>query len=228
MLSLFQRRTEGATHGAPERQRSLGLRALLPESDDQEMRVLDLGPAQSRNMEFVAGYGGELTVADLYRGLMTQKLESGNDEALSARRFSELLSFSADTRFDSVLLWDVLNYLSPDEQQTLMRTLEPFCVPGTAFLAFIRSQKEMPPAPSLYTIESAETIVFEAPKGRARPSPRYLEGNLLKQLYALTVENRYQLRNGMLEYVFSYRMSTRVDATGASESRQYRLAPASR
>ncbi len=233
MLSIFRPSGKDSSPGRRPRetQRSLGLKGLLPdppEPDGSTLRVLDLGPAHNDNLEFFSRYGAELTVADLYNGFMAQKLATGgNEEVRKARAFSDLLDYGSGTQFDLVLSWDILNYLSPEEQLTLMGSIEPYCMPGTAFLAFICSHKEMPPSPSVYAIQDETTIQFEAPDGRTRPSPRYLEGDLVKQLYALTVENRYQLRNGMLEYVFSYRMGSRV-GTASSASRGYRLAPASR
>lgn len=209
-------------------QKSLGLRGLLPDSDDATLRVLDLGPARSANLDFFSRYGGQLTVADFYSGLRGARASTSDDNDRKAEAFAELLPFDHATRFDLVLAWDLLNYLTPQEHQLLMTCLEPFCMPGTAILAFVSTQKEMPPAPSAYSIQDADTLVYEEREGRARPCPRYLEGDLLKRMQGLTVESRYQLRNGMLEYVFSYRMSSRSPAKSSSDSLRFRMEPASR
>jgi len=228
MRSLF-RGTNRATfqkNNARQSQKSLGLRGLLPESDTATLRVLDLGPARSANLEFFSRYGGQLTVADFYSGLRAARAATTSDEdERKAKAFAALLPFDKSTRFDLVLAWDLLNYLTPQEQHALMTCLEPYCLAGTAILAFVSTQKEMPPAPSAYSIRDADTLVYEEREGRARPCPRYLEGDLLKRMQGLTVENRYQLRNGMLEYVFSYRMSSRPAAAPSRESLRYRLEP---
>lgn len=220
-------------------QKSLGLRGLLPDSDDATLRVLDLGPARAANLDFFSRYGGHLTVADFYSGLRTARASTMSEDVDDDRKikaFAELLPFDKKARFDLVLAWDLLNYLTPQEQHLLMTCLEPFCLAGTTILAFVSMQKEMPPAPSAYSIRDADTLSYEEREGRARPCPRYLEGDLLKRMQGLTVENRYQLRNGMLEYVFSYRMSSRPPTSTAepasrratSESLRYRLEPAHR
>ncbi len=231
MRSLFRGNNRGSSrqnHTSPS-QKSLGLRGVLPESETATLRVLDLGPARAANLDFFSRYGGRLTVADFYRGLRAARASTTSDEdERKAKAFAELLPFDKTTRFDLVLAWDLLNYLTPQEQHVLMKCLEPFCLAGTAILAFVSTQKEMPPAPSAYSIRDADTLVCEEREGRARPCPRYLEGDLLKRMQGLTVENRYQLRNGMLEYVFSYRMSSRPAASSSSESLRYRLEPASR
>jgi len=210
-------------------QKSLGLRSLLPESEDTTVRVLDLGPARSANLEFFSRYGGRVTVADFYSGLRSMRAATASeDDDRKAKAFAQLLPFDKSTRFDLILAWDLLNYLKPQEQHLLMASLEPFCMAGTAILAFVSTQKEMPPAPSAYSIRDADTLVYEEHEGRARPCPRYLEGDLLKRMQGLTVENRVQLRNGMLEYVFSYRMSSRPVVKASSEALRYRLGPAPR
>ena len=208
-------------------QRCLGLRALLPKSEGPTLRVLDLGAARTANLDFFANYGGQLTVADFYNGLRPLRAKTGDDDR-KRKGFVELLDYDQATRFDLVLAWDLLNYLTPQEHQFLMTALEPFLVPGTAMLAFVWMQKEMPPGPSHYWVRDEETVAFEIPEGRARPCPRYLEQDLLKRMPSLTVENRYQLRNGMLEYVFSYRKSSRPAAAITSEPARYPLAPAPR
>ena len=210
-------------------QKSLGLRRLLPDSEDATIRVLDLGPARSANLEFFSHYGGRLTVADFYRGLPSARAATADDDDDGkAKAFAELLPFDKSTRFDLILAWDLLNYLTPQEQHLLMASLDRFCVAGTGILALVSTQKEMPPAPSAYSIRDADTIIYEEREGRRRPCPRYLEGDLLKRMPGLTVENRVQLRNGMLEYVFSYRMSSRPVGKVSSESLRYRWEPASR
>ena len=230
MRSFFRasNRVSSRKDRAQTSQKTPGLRRLLPESDDASLRVLDLGPARSANLEFFSQYGGQLTVADFYSGLPSARAATADDDDRKAKAFAELLPFDKSTRFDLILAWDLLNYLTPQEQRLLMASLERFCMAGTGILALVSTQKEMPPAPSAYSIRDADTLVYEEREGRARPCPRYLEGDLLKRMQGLTVENRVQLRNGMLEYVFLYRMSSRPVAKASSEAARFRLEPASR
>jgi len=227
-LSLF-RSAKGVSENeiSEATQRCPGLRALLPQKEGATLRVLDLGSARTANLEFFANYGGQLAVADFYSGLRPLRAASEGDDR-KRKALVKLLNFDPETRFDLVLAWDLLNYLTPQEHQVLMTTLEPFLVPGTAILAFIWMQKEMPPGPSRYWVRDEETVAFEIQEGRARPCPRYLEQDLLKRMPSLTVESRYQLRNGMLEYVFSYRKSSRPAAAVSSEPVRYPLGPAPR
>ena len=179
-LSLFRSGKRASENEISEAtQRCLGLRALLPQAADSTLRVLDLGVARTANLDFFANYGGQLTVADFYRGLRSLRASSYDDRH-QRKAFAELLAFNQKTRFDLVLAWDLLNYLTPQEHQLLMTTLEPFLVPGTAMLAFDWMQKEMPSGPSLYWVRDEETVAFETMEGRARPLPPLLGTGLVE------------------------------------------------
>jgi hypothetical protein len=173
------------------RQRSVSLPRLVEsvESASSDFSVLDLGPATKANLDFFLKRGARVTVADLHR-------------AGSGFGF---LDGDRDRPYDLVFAWDVLNYLDPDRLGRLMEGLGPHFRPGTTLHAFIATGREIGMSPSRYRIEDPETFVFEQAPGPRVASPRYLEQDLLKRMPGLTVENRVQLRNGMLEYVFSYR-----------------------
>jgi hypothetical protein len=189
------------------RQRSLALPKLvepLESSSFKRFSVLDLGPASPANLNFFLGRGARLTVADF---------NPSRGEGLS-----DLLRGDPGARFDVVLAWDFLNYLQRDKLGTLLMSLEPYFRPGTAIHALVATAREMSAAPRRYRIEDAGTLVSEGPKERAVPSPRYMEPDLVKCMPGLNVEHRFQLRNGMAEYLFSYRTQLRVafSATGDS------------
>ena len=209
-MSFFPRRPgksqggEGTEPRAPRgweasRQRSLALPKLvepLAGSPAKAYSVLDLGPATPSNLEFFLGRGARFTVADF--------APSRTD------MFSELIGAEPGSHFDLVLAWDFLNYLPREKLGLLLRSLEPYFRPGTAVHALVATGRQMPAAPRRYRIEDAQTLVSEGPRGRLIPSPRYVEQDLLRCMPGLIVEHRFQLRNEMLEYLFSYRTRLRV------------------
>jgi hypothetical protein len=209
-LSFFPRRLskshgrEGSEIRTPRdweasRQRSLALPKLvepLGSSPQKGYSVLDLGPATPSNLEFFLGRGARFTVADF--------TPSRPD------MFSDVVYTEPGTHFDLVLAWDFLNYLPREKLGLLLRSLEPYFRPGTAVHALVATGRHMPAAPRRYRIENAQTLVCEGPRGRVIPSPRYVEQDLLRCMPGLIVEHRFQLRNEMLEYLFSYRTRLRV------------------
>ena len=173
----------------------------LESATAKSFSVLDLGPASPANLDFFLGRGARLTVADF--------APSGGET------LSDLVRAEPGTHFDLVLAWDFLNYLPRERLGLLLRSLEPYLRPGTTIHALIATGREMAAAPRRYRIEDAETLLCEGPKERVIPSPRYVEQDLLKCMPGLIVEHRFQLRNGMLEYLFSYRTRLRVAYSAA-------------
>jgi hypothetical protein len=191
-MRFLKRRAEArARTGSRElRQRSLGLPRLvepLVKGRSGSYSVLDLGPASRSTLDFFLGRGARVTVADFER---------------SSRR--ELFCSKPESPFDLVLAWEVLNYLGPEDLGPFMDDLSPYVRPGATFHAFVSTGREMAATPSRYRIEDEATLVLDSATHRV-PSPRYAEPELLKRMPGLRVEHRFQLRNGMQEYVFSYR-----------------------
>jgi hypothetical protein len=198
------------------RQRSIALEKLLPALPEEGgLRVLDLGAANPSNLDFFTRRGGQLTVADFYRSYLPKR--AALKEGAKAAVFSELLAYDPKTRFDLILAWDLLNYLKKDELTLLIEGLHPYCLPGTMVLAFVATTSHIPASPLLYRVEDARTLLCEVAPGPKRPCPRYLEQELLRLMPGLNVENRFQLRNGTLEYLFSYRKSRETPLTMTSD-----------
>lgn len=213
------------------RQRSLAFPALLSAFAERSPSVLDLGAANPANLDFFGQRGAQLTIADFHRSMLPLVANAPS----KAELFRKLLPYDASTRFDVVLAWDVLNYLGPEEIGYLTDSLARFFRPGTLIHALVVADREMPPAPSLYRILGETELLCERRPGRSRPSPRYLEPALLKLMPGIAVESRYQLRNGMHEYVFSCRTRQVLTVSRTSETVSSppwrplpRLSPASR
>lgn len=203
-----------------ERQRCLALADLVPslhERGREPFSVLDLGPASRDNLEFFGRSGGRLTVADLYRGFGRERRST----ALLAR----LLRYEPADRFDLVLTWDLMNYLSPEELGGLVESLSAHLRSGTLVHALIVTAREMAPEPIWYRIEDEKTLVRVSNEGGTVHSPLYVEPELLRSMPGLTVEHCFQLRNGMAEYVFTYRPRPRP-AAGLFPSEQSAAAEA--
>jgi hypothetical protein len=187
--------------------------------EDRKSRILDLGPAHGATVEFFSQYSCKLYVADLYRSLMAHladpdgdrlapRAEEGEDEAAAAaervRLFDELLPYPADTRFDLILAWDLLNYLEPEQIGVLGRRLAGFSYGATRLFAMVAMHREIPARPCAFRIRDAETLDYEALTQRTRPAPRHTEPALRRLLSGFDVSGTCVLRNGMQEYVFTF------------------------
>jgi len=167
-------------------------------------RVLDLGAPTASNLDFYNKKRATIAVADFYRFFMDSR-KTLQRASSRARLLDELLPHDTDTHFDVVLAWDLLNYLSSDEIAWIMDGLSELCGHGAIMLALIRCRGEMPPSPSVYNILDKDTLLYEASGPSARPSPGYSEPTLTRMMPGVVVESRVQLRNKMVDYLFTYR-----------------------
>ena len=100
--------------------------------EDQKYQILDLGRAYGPNVEFFSQFSCTFYVADLYRTLQSYTLAPAEDDGSQLSRvFEELLPYAEDTRFDLILAWDLLNYLRPEQIETMSRRLAGFSKEGT-------------------------------------------------------------------------------------------------
>jgi hypothetical protein len=127
------------------------------------------------------------------------------EAAVASRRMqlSHLLEFPADTRFDAVLAWDLLNYLERDEVAALARQLEHYCRPGALLFALISILKTIPDEPQRFRILDKETLAYESRSAAVRPCPRYAPAELNELLRGFQLDRSFLLRHGMQEYLFS-------------------------
>jgi hypothetical protein len=197
-LPLFRgSERSGEPEGEPQHleQSSLALKGLVSVLRGAAARpnVLDLGEAIGVNIAFFARYRARVSIADLHRSLRKARLEDA------------LLPSAPPARFDVILLWDLLNYLTPEEIGWLAKSLGRLSNPGATMLAFLASSREIPHRPSRYVIRDEETLMYEVQGTKKRPSPRYTEQTLLRLMPGTVVESRFQLRNEIVEYLLQYR-----------------------
>ena len=167
--------------------------------------VLDLGPPSAKNLAFYARYGAKITIADFYRFYRPLRGNLLERASTRASLLDELVPHDASTRFELVMAWDLLNYLSLDEITWLMDGMSKLCSKGALMSAIVSGSGDMPGTPSNYSIVDAQTLLNETRASRVRPSPNHSERTLARATPRLTVERRFQLRNRTAEYLFRFR-----------------------
>ena len=174
-------------------------------ADVSPCTVLDLGPPIAANLAFYARYGAKITIADFYRFYRPRRGKSLERASARASLFDELVPHDASTRFELVMAWDLLNYLSLDEITWLMDGMSRLCSKGALMSAIVSGSGDMPLTPSNYTIVDTQTLLNETRTSRVRPSPNHSERTLARVTRGLRVERRFQMRNATAEYLFSFR-----------------------
>jgi len=168
-------------------------------------RVLDLGPAIGRNVQFLSTFISKLFIADLYGTIWKQAGTSGLDRVKLDRILSHDLPPTSQKPIDLILVWDLLNYLDRDQVTTLGRHLAGLCRRDSVVLALLSTQRTIPELPGRYLMLDPETLRYENASKRERRSPGYKEPDLEKLMPAFEVETSYLLRSGIQEYVLTTR-----------------------
>ena len=168
-------------------------------------RVLDLGPAIGRNVQFLSSFISKLFIADLYGTLWKQAGKSGLDRVKLDRILSRDLPPTSQNPIDLILVWDLLNYLDREQVTTLGRHLAGLCRRDSVVLVLLSTLQTIPELPGRYLMLDPETLRYENASKRERRSPGYKEPDLEKLMPAFEVETSYLLRSGIQEYVLTTR-----------------------
>ncbi len=189
----------------PDQHQSLALGLLVRRlGDGRRRRVLDLGPAIGGNVAFFAGLSCQVHIADLHQSLFPP---GGPRVRPEPRAFEELLArdLPPPEHFELILAWDLLNYLEPTHIVLLARRLEAFSRPGTTLLAMVSTRKEIPDRPTRFEVHDPQHLRYGTDSSLLRPCPQYKEPELSRSMTAFEVESTFLLRNGVQEYLFSYK-----------------------
>ncbi|TND04989.1 MAG: hypothetical protein FD120_1267 [Gammaproteobacteria bacterium] len=167
-------------------------------------RVLELGPAFGANVEFLSQYSSKICIEDLYQTLASVGPLFTGDERTFCPVYETLLPYRADTRFDVILLWDLLDYLEASDIRRLIRHLGRFCQRGTLLYALVSTRQKIPAEPTNFKIVGKDQLLYQCSTTEERDCPRYRQGALLELLRGFRVERSFLLRNGMQEYLFEF------------------------
>ena len=171
--------------------------------EDRKFEILDIGPALKENIGFFSQYRCRLHIDDFYSSFRDFDFFAPADECSPDKLFSYLLPFNSDVRFDIILLWDILNYMKPDEIGNLFSYLARYSQSGTNIFAMIYTRREIPEVPTSFRIEDRERINYDSNSSIMKSCPRYEVPALEKQLGNFGITNSYLLRNGFKEYLFT-------------------------
>jgi hypothetical protein len=166
---------------------------------DGSCKVLDMGPSVADNVDFVSSFASYLQIVDaIERG-------PGSDDAQGAGlgRLSTLQPLVKKHRrsFHLVLMWDVLNYLSPERAERLIQTVAELCIPGARLHAIVHSTDTMPAVPNRYRILGGSRLAYEPGTTDIRGVPNLPPSAVEKLLKGFRIEHSFVLQHGVHEYV---------------------------
>lgn len=184
----------------PGSYQSVGVRSIEEVlTSKHRPRVLDLGPARAGTVEFLNRFRPRIQIEDLTHTLLSPA--AANDPLRD-------LSFPDGERtFDLILLWDLVNYLSPDQTKDLSQRIAAVSTPDTVLYAQIWTTPAMPNEPQRIHIADGGTIVHTPRSARTRPAQRITKRRLHELLPEFEFARSFLTRSGMEEYLFVVRAS---------------------
>lgn len=177
-----------------------GVAALLKGiGEDQNLAVLDLGPAADRSLQVYSRYARWVRFADL--------LGDGGWPRASAAAAGPLRSAlpRPERPYDLVFAWDVLDRLFAEDRPRLVEWLADVIAADARLHMVMRASEDVAMRPLRFTLLDVDRIRYE-PVGTAQlPPSRLMPADVARLLAPFRVVNAFTLRIGLREYVAARR-----------------------
>jgi hypothetical protein len=150
------------------------------------LSILDLAPASQATISFLTNYGHRLHTDDFVHQLdqyfgQGDFYDNQSNPLMVARFLDMALNFPAEN-FDGVLVWDALQFLSPQLLHTAVQKLHRVLRPGSAMLAFFHADERIETIPTYsYRIHDHRTILLGS-RGRRKPA-QFFNNRSLEKLF---------------------------------------------
>ena len=170
MRSLFKgNEATGNAHGNESGRvprHSSGWKELLKHLRGQEtLRVLDIGPTSSTNINYITSLGHSIYMANIVEEASKQEWlipgEEGGPAAFDVDRFLESnLNFSG-RMFDVVILWDTADYLPESLLGPVFARIHQVLQPGGVMLAFFHATTSPDTAFCRYHLTDTDVVEMQ-------------------------------------------------------------------
>ena len=151
--------------------------------DTSGLTILDLGPATQANINFITNLGHRIYTADFLQVLGDAfGLENTVDQS-NPGQIEYFLKQALDYpegHFDGVLIWDVLEYLSPPLLAAVIERLNQIVRPNSYMLAFFHSDDKQDAVPYYTFRVQGVSMLQVATQGRRRPAQLFNNRSLEK------------------------------------------------
>lgn len=150
------------------------------------LSILDLAGASQQTISFLTNYGHRL-YSDDFLHQMDQHFGDGDfyENQTNPLRTGKFLATALDFpdgQFDGVLVWDTLQFLTPQLLQSVVERLHRVLQPGACMLAFFHAEERVDTIPTYsYRVSDHRTISL-LPRGRRKPA-QFFNNRSLEKLF---------------------------------------------
>jgi hypothetical protein len=204
-------RTESSTftltadaNGEVGSRNSNGLNQFFLSIEEREnLSLLDFGGASQANVTFITNLGHRIYTEDVLRSIDDV---FGSDPEMQSNPvrvdmfLNQVLDFP-DEHFDGVLVWDVLQFLSPAAAQATVDRLRRIMRPHAYLLAFFNANEKVPAVPEFhYRIADQKTLVLT--QRGIRPPAQFFNNRNIERLFQKYHSIKFFLtRNSLREVI---------------------------
>jgi hypothetical protein len=180
---------------------SLGLAALSQEIIQPGYRILDLGPLAVGTTQAFLQMNCPCYIEDLVEFFADNKSAPDLKPALS----QHLVPKPEKVKFDVILCWDLLNFLSPELIAHLLELLRPNLKAGTLLHAMIYTGAQAPRRPAKFRLLKDFTYeTTDDPSYPEVPYQRHSTVTLMQSLGRFKLSDSLVKRRGMRKDLFEY------------------------
>jgi hypothetical protein len=180
--------------GKPSYHRSTGLEILMENLDPSGGAVLDLGPLTTGTTQAFLNCGYKCFVEDIAEIFPALDSDQTNFKSL----IEEHLMLAGPTqKFDLVLCWDVLNYLTLDSIETLFTLLSPHFNDTTRLHLMQYTGANIPAKPIHFRLLENFNFKCSYASDSVIPSPRHTLIKLLKKMGGFNLQHSHINQQGM-------------------------------
>jgi hypothetical protein len=172
--------------------------------DQVGLSILDLSGANQSNVNFITNLGHKLYSEDFLRGLKEAFGDKDPVEQANTGRIDYFLKQNLDyheNQFDGVLVWDVLEYMSPPLLAATIERLHLIVRPKSYMLAFFHSddKKDLVPGYS-FRIQTFNSLQVSE-RGRRRPVQLFNNRSLEKLFHKFESVKFFLTREHLREVI---------------------------
>jgi hypothetical protein len=177
---------------------SSGWAAMLKHlQEHSDLRVLDIGPTSSQNINFLTGLGHSVYMADIVQESLTGSWmlppeEEDEDPLFNVPAFLEQNLNFGGRGFDVVLLWTTLDYVPQGLVQPFIEHLQEAVNPGGRVLAIFHG-KTTGPNTSFCRYHVTGTDTVEMQESERHPVQRVYTNRTIEKLFSGFSNNRFFL-----------------------------------
>ncbi len=182
--------------------RSPGMAVLSDELAKRRVEsILDLGTSLNENLEYLSRFCENISIRDLVGA------GSVEPEVPRATLFEidvESSALDVDTRFDVVLLWDLLHYVKRSQSERFVTRLTHLCRPDALVLLMASGSTPIPLTPLRLKIRDHDHLTYEVTGERRSDAPHFTPRGVEQIMQGFRPVRFFQLRNGLQEFLFRY------------------------